>query len=237
MKKIFPLILIFLLAFNARTSAQVLSGEEIQNLVVGEVEDALSARGETRRHEISFLRSFSPISLPEGIVDVKVFLPTSLNYVGTTPVRLNFFVDGRYFREMSIATVVKIFDKAIVCNHDLRIEVPVNDGDFHVEEIPIDGRNEFVKDAKEIRGLVPHRYIRAGSPVTKAYFQTAVVVQSGQPVLIVAKHNGITVSAKGISLMRGRVGALVKVRNETSNKILSAKVIDAQTVEVVSNYA
>ena len=40
MKKIFPLILIFLLAFNARTSAQVLSGEEIQNLVVGEVEDA-----------------------------------------------------------------------------------------------------------------------------------------------------------------------------------------------------
>ena len=237
MKKFFSLILLFLFALTPQTSAQVLSGEEIQKLIVEELETALANRGETRRHEINFLRTFSPTNLPEGVVDVKIFLPTNINYVGSTSVRLNFFVDGRYSREMSVGTLVKVFDKAIVANHDLRIETPVNDSDFHIEEIAVDGRNEFVKDPAEVRGLVPHRFIRAGSPVTKAYFQAAVVVQSGQPVLIVAKHNGISVSAKGICLMRGRVGALIKVKNENSNKVLSARVIDAQTVEAVSNYA
>ena len=40
--------------------------------------------------------------------------------------------------------------------------------------------------------------------------------------------------AKGIAMTRGRIGQVIKVKNEASQKILSAKVIDSQTVEVVS---
>ena len=68
--------------------------------------------------------------------------------------------------------------------------------------------------------------------MTKGYFQQPVVVNAGQRVNIIFNQNGIKVSAKGIIMTRARVGALVKVRNETSGKILTARVIDANTVEV-----
>ena len=45
-------------------------------------------------------------------------------------------------------------------------------------------------------------------------------------------YNGIRATAKGIVMTRGRIGALIKVKNESSQKILTAKVIDAHTVEV-----
>ena len=99
-------------------------------------------------------------------------------------------------------------------------------------EVPIDGRNEFVKEASEVEGLVPHRFVRAGSPVSLSYFQQPVAVNPGQRVTIIVKYRGIRATASGIVMVRGRIGSIVKVKNETSEKILSAKVIDAHTVEV-----
>ena len=133
---------------------------------------------------------------------------------------------------MSFTVSVKIYDSVLVANHDLRIENPVTAADFRTAEVAIDGRNEYIKNVAEVVGLVPHRYIRAGSPVTKAYFQQPVAVNSGQRVTIVLNYNGIRATAKGIVMTRGRIGALIKVKNESSQKILTAKVIDAHTVEV-----
>ena len=197
------------------------------------LEKALIERGETRRHEIFFTQQ-NPVDvkLPEGVVDVKAEIPAQISYISLTPVRVAIFVNGRNVRTMSFTASVKIYDTLIVASHDLRIEVPVTASDFHTAEIAIDGRNEFVKDVKEVIGLVPHRYIRAGSPVTRGYFQQPVAVNNGQHVTIIVNYRGIRATAKGIVMTRGRIGSLVKVKNENSEKILTAKVIDAHTVEV-----
>ena len=197
------------------------------------VERALAERGETRRHEIFFTQQHPyDVKLPEGVVDVKAEVPAQISYISLTPVRTVIYVNGRAYRTVSFTASVKIYDSVIVANHDLRIEVPVTAADFHTAEVVIDGRNEFVKDVTEVVGLVPHRYIRAGSPVTMGYFQQPVAVNSGQRVTIIVNYRGIRATAKGIVMTRGRIGALVKVKNEASEKILSAKVIDAHTVEV-----
>lgn len=196
------------------------------------LEQALAERGETRKHEILFTQNHVDVKLPEGVVDVKTEVPAQISYISLTPVRTIIYVNGRAVRTVSFTARVKIYDSVIVASHDLRIEVPVTAADFHTAEIVIDGRNEYVKDVAEVVGLVPHRYIRAGSPVTKGYFQQPVAVNSGQRVTIIVNHNGIRVTAKGIVMTRARIGELVKVKNETSEKILTGKVIDAHTVEV-----
>ena len=192
----------------------------------------MAERGEFRRHEIFFTQSPPDVKLPDGAVDVQAYLPAQISYVSMTPVRLIIAVNGRTYRTVSFTTSVKVYDAVIVANHDLRIEIPVTAADFHIAEVPVDGRNEFVKDVADISGLVPHRFIRAGSPVTRSYFQQPVAVNSGQHVNIIIKYRGVRAVAKGIVMTRGRIGALVKVKNETSEKILTAKVIDSQTVEV-----
>ena len=231
MKKIFLIATLLLLMMTPRTFAFTISGAEIHTIAMEALEQGLAERGETRRHEIFFTQNITDLKLPEGVVDVKTQLPAQISYISLTPVRVIVFVNGRAFRTMSLTASVKIFDSVLVANHDLRIEVPVTAEDFRIDEVAIDGRNEYVKDITEIVGLVPHRFIRGGAPVTKGYFQQPVAVNTGQRVNIILNWRGIHATAKGIIMTRGRIGSLVKVKNETSEKILTARVIDANTVE------
>ena len=150
-----------------------------------------------------------------------------------TPVTLRIMVDGRTVKVLNFLVNVRIYDTVLVTNHDLRFDEPISESDFRLEEIVVDGRVEPLKDFNAIKGLVPVRMIRAGSPVTIALFQEPLVIEVNQPVRIVTRINGVEVVAKGVSMGRGRIGKVIRVRNETSGKILSGRVIDAQTVEVV----
>ena len=137
------------------------------------------------------------------------------------------------YRDVNFVVSVKVFDYVIIANHDLRMETPVTESDFRLAEIPIDGRAEYVKDIQDVKGLVPHRIIRAGSPVSINYFDQPLVIRSGAPVKIVVNYKGIKASAKGVAMTRGRIGEIIKVKNESSQRIVTARVIDSGTVEVV----
>jgi len=237
MKKIFYALIIlatFISLSPKVFAAQVLSGTRIEELALSEINATLDERGEFRRREIMMMRNLNNITLPEGIIDVKILLPNSINYTTSTPVKARIFVNDKPYRDLNFVVSIKIFDLALVATHDLRIEVPVTESDFRIDEIVIDGRTDYLKDPAEVNGLVPHRFIRAGSPVTINYFQQPVAVESGRMVQILFRRGGLTVSAKGIVMSRGRIGQIVKVKNEVSQKILSARVLDSQTVEVVS---
>ena len=233
MKKFFFVAaLIFMMSLTPRTFAYTIAGADIEAIALAAVEQALAQRGETRRHEIFFMQTAPDLKLPEGVVDVKAHLPAQISYISLTPVRAVVYVNGRAQRTVSFSANIKVYDNVLVANHDLRIEVPVTAADFRTTEIAIDGRNEYIKDTAEVEGLVPHRFIRAGQPVTKSYFQQPVAVNTGQRINIIINYRGIKASAKGIIMTRGRIGSIVKVKNESSEKILSARVIDANTVEV-----
>lgn len=235
MKKIFFIAALILVSLMPHTFAnQIIPGEQIQAMATDEVERILQERGEFRRHEIIFMNNITKASLPNGVIDIKILMPsTSLNYANVTPMRARISINGRNYRDITFGVLVKVYDTVLVANHDLRIEVPVNESDFRVEEIAINGRTEFVKDISEVKGLVPHRYIRAGQPIAVNYFQQPVAVDMGTPVKIIVKRGGLQASAKGIAMSRGRIGQIIKVKNEASQKIISARVVDDQTVEVV----
>ena len=225
---------IFVMNFAPRVFAnQIVPGGQIESMAIAEIETELERRGEFRRHDISLQRPLADITLPNGIIDIKIILPSAaVNYTGVTPVKARISVGGRVYRDVNFVTQVKIFDVALIANHDLRIETPVTEADFRTEEVPVDGRTEYLQSAEGVAGLVPHRLIRAGSPVSMSYFQQPVAVRSNQPVKIVLRYRGIEISANGVTMARGRIGDMIRVKNAVSQKVLSAKVIDAQTVEV-----
>ena len=226
---------IFVMNIAPRVFAnQIVPGSQLEAMAITEVERLLDERGESRRREITLLRPLADISIPNGIIDIKISVPASIiNYNAVTPVKARISIGGKMYRDVNFVVSAKIFDFVLVANHNLRIETPVTEADFRTEEIAVDGRTEYIKDITEILGLVPHRTIRAGSPITMNYFQQPVAVANGHPVKIIVRYKGIEASAKGIALTRGRIGEVIKVRNESSNKIVSAKVIDSGTVEVI----
>lgn len=235
MKKILLALILILTVASTAQAKQVLSGGQIETLALAEIEAALDERGEFRRREINLTRSLTNITLPEGVIDVKILMPsTSISYSTGTPIKARIFVNGKPYRDVNFIASIKIFDLAVVATHDLHIEIPVTESDFRIDEIAVDGRKDYIKDPAELRGLVPHRFIRAGSPVTIDYFQQPMAIEGGSVVKILFRQNGLQVAAKGVAMTRGRIGQIIKVKNETSKKILSARVVDAQTVEVIS---
>ena len=236
MKKfLFIAAVIFVMNFTPCVFAsQILPGGQIASMAISEVERLLDERGETRRREISLVRPLADITLPNGVIDIKVSVPSGVvNYIGVTPVKARISIGGRMYRDVNFVVAVKVFDFVLVANHDLRIEKSVTQEDFRLDEVAIDGRTEYVKDFMEIAGLVPHRVIRAGAPVSLNYFQQPVAVSSGHLVRIIVRYKGIEISANGVAMTRGRIGEIIKVKNESSKKIISARVVDAGTVEVV----
>ena len=236
MRKIFFIAaLIFYFGLTSEVFAnQIIPGKQIEAMAVDEVEKILRERGEFRRHEIILMRNLSNIKVPNGVINMEILLPSSsLSYSSMTSVKARITIGGKAYRDVTFGVLVKIYDNVLVANHDLRIEIPVTESDFRVEEIAIDGRTEYVKDVQEIAGLVPHRYVRAGSPIATNYFQQPVAVQMGSIVKIIVRHGALQATAKGVAMSRGRIGQTIKVKNEASQKIISAKVIDDQTVEVV----
>ena len=217
MKKIiFIAALILALGFSPQVFAnQIVPGKQIEVMATNEVESILKNRGEFRRHELFFANGIADLNLPNGVIDIKIMLPSNtLNYAGMTSCRARISINGKYYRDIVFNMTLKIFDTVLIANHDLTYDVPVT-------------------AIAEVRGLVPLRYVRAGSPVARNYFQQPMAVKSQHPVKIIFRVNGLEVSAKGTAMVSGRIGQVIRVRNDASQRILSVRVIDSQTVEVI----
>lgn len=79
-------------------------------------------------------------------------------------------------------------------------------------------------------GQSTRRPIRGGQVLQQRFLQPQILIQRGQAVQIVARHDGIEVSVPGEALQSGGRDELIRVRNLGSKRIISAVVLDAGSV-------
>lgn len=91
-------------------------------------------------------------------------------------------------------------------------------------------RRGYYNRLDDVVGLAAKRRIRAGQAITPALLEQAMAVKRGEPVKIVASHDGIEASTSGEALGDGQPGEVIRVRNAGSGKVIDAKVIDAGVV-------
>ena len=231
--KFWIFLLLILIAVPMSVNAQVISGKDIEAATINKIDMVLDNRGDMRRREVHFFHQMQNVVLPDGMASIEVDMPGRINYAGMTSVIARFRVDGRICKTLSYTVRVRIYDVVLIAEHDLTYDKAINANDFRQDEVVVDGRTNYIKDFSLIRNLVPSHMIRAGSPVTINMFRTAMVVAANQPVRLRIRYHGIEASAKGIAMNRGRVGEMIKVKNESSGKIITGRVVDEQTVEVI----
>ena len=237
MKKIFLnfiLLFTFLVPIQIQiANAQIISGEEIQAATINRIDNFLNDRGDYRRREVQFFHNISDIMIPDGLASIEIDMPSRINYAGMTSITARCRIEGRIVKSLNFTVRIRIYDVVLTAAHDLIHDKKINLSDFREEEIAIDGRSDYIKDFNQIKNLVPSFLIRSGSPVTINMFRSAMVIQTNQPVRLLIRYHGLEVSAKGIAMNRGRIGEMIRVKNESSGKIITGKIIDEQTVEVI----
>lgn len=90
---------------------------------------------------------------------------------------------------------------------------------------------DALSQVEALQGMSPRSSLRVGQLLQKRQLQAALLVRRGDKLRIVARQAGIEVQAHGEALEAGARDALIKVRNSSSGRTITARVLDAGLVE------
>lgn len=85
-------------------------------------------------------------------------------------------------------------------------------------------RGGYVTAPDEVIGLTVKRRVRDLQPVAASMFEQPLLVTRGQTVVMLAEQSGISIKAMGEAQKKGRKGDLIKVKNKSSGKVVTAVV-------------
>lgn len=90
----------------------------------------------------------------------------------------------------------------------------------------------WVTDINSLVGMTAKRNISPARPVAPGMLQMPVLVKRDQPVMMIAQSGTIAIQTQGTALKDGRKGEAIRVRNDSSQRIVTATVTDAGVVKI-----
>ena len=99
------------------------------------------------------------------------------------------------------------------------------------QEISNQNYNHF-SSFSDVSGREARRTIRPNRVIKSSMLQEALLVHKKETVMIYAMNSKLKISMKGTALRSGRYNQMIKVRNNSSHKIIEALVIERGIVSV-----
>ncbi|MBU5602642.1 flagellar basal body P-ring formation chaperone FlgA [Citrobacter sp. S55_ASV_140] len=107
--------------------------------------------------------------------------------------------------------------------------------DLQLKKFNISNQREgLMTNIDEAIGLTSKRALQPDKPITRSELVLPVLVKRDQPVMIVSHMAGITASMPGVALKNGRKGDVIKIRNSSSQRIISGMVDDTGVVTTLT---
>lgn len=91
----------------------------------------------------------------------------------------------------------------------------------------------FAWDAVQLQGAQLRQGVGAYRPIELDDVEQAKAVRSGSSVMLIARVNGLGIEVQGIAMQRGGIGDVIKVKNLSSKKILTGKIVAVGRVEIL----
>lgn len=92
-------------------------------------------------------------------------------------------------------------------------------------------RQGFMLDPQRALGQQARRNLQPGEALRQSILEAPIAVSRGQTVSLESQAGSIIVSTQGEALSNGRVGEQIRVRNISSERIISANVVGEGRVE------
>ncbi|MDY6295834.1 MAG: flagellar basal body P-ring formation chaperone FlgA [Schwartzia succinivorans] len=213
---------------------QTVSQEQMKEAAEAFLHESLEAAVMEGRYELECVHLPRPMEIPLGAVSFQVQTSGGLRFWGNTSVEITPVVDGVPSRTIRCHYRIHLYDNIVVAARPLQPETPLTAADVRLEEREIGTKGKrFFTRIDEVLGKVTARPVTIGRALERSMIKSKVVLQPGTLVTLVASVNGVEVKMEGTTLQPGREGEIIRVRNNSSRRIIRAKVIDATTVEVV----
>jgi len=132
----------------------------------------------------------------------------------------------------NVAVTVRVFGPALIAARPLAAGAPVQADDVRVAEV------EWTREAQGVATTIAQldqrvlaRPIASGQPIALSALRAPQVIGQGEPVRLIGRGNGFSISAEGIALASAVAGQTVRVRTD-AGKILTGVARAGRQVEV-----
>ena len=214
-------------------AAQVLPSNAIEETGQQAINDQLKKINETRKYTIESITIPKTLNLPQGAVSYSANIPGGVKPALPTSVEISVLIDGKLYKKVSYRARVHIYQDVLTATRAINRGEKIAESDLNVISKEVNAYSgACLTDSKDAIGFVMGRSVSAGTILLKAMVEKPIVVQRGFPLHMIVNVNGISVQMEGTALESGRVGDRIRVRNESSRKILYGKVLDNKAVEI-----
>jgi flagella basal body P-ring formation protein FlgA len=141
--------------------------------------------------------------------------------------------DGSTPWSLFVPVTVKVMAKIAVATNSLPRGSIIQSSDITMELRDISRLHRgFIEEANSVVGKKLRQQIRKNQVITPSRLVAPLTIKRNNRVLIRASNRAIQVSMAGKALQNGSLGQIIRVKNESSNKEVDARVIAPGIVEV-----
>jgi flagella basal body P-ring formation protein FlgA len=182
---------------------------------------------------IKEIRVPEEVVLSRGQISYKVTAANNQPLRGNCSVAVEFSVNGYDQKKIWATVAIEILSPVVVTRKPLGRYKPIGEDDIELKTMDVsDLPDDVITDPEAVLGMRTIRAIGAQVPLRADSVELPLLVKRGDLVVIIAESKGLKITTRGQVKKKGRLGEQIPVVNLDSNKVLYARVIDANTVKV-----
>ena len=213
------------------TGGQVIDGKLLTETASAKLKNSLP----TRQNEeiiLSLLQDVPDLVAPLGVITYGL-APQSIRFGTPQTIYLQVLADGVLFQKVPIKYEIKRFAAVVTVTEPIAARTILTPESVRLSWMEISRLPAgYLTDASKVVGLVVLRSLPAGSVLFSPHIDRAVLIKRGAAVIILASSDNVVATAPGIALSDGREGNQISVRNTVTKRIVTARVLSKETVEV-----
>jgi flagella basal body P-ring formation protein FlgA len=182
---------------------------------------------------IKKIRLDRPVLVPAGEMAILVRAPKHTDWLGAIPFSVHILVRNRLAKKITVPATIEVWSDVFVAAKPLGRGQPITSDSIKIVHMNL-GRapSNAIVSKEQVLGKRVNRSIAANSILRSDQIDTPPVVKRGDLVLVVAQSQALKISIKGVAKQDGKRGEQIRVQNMRSKRIITAQVLDGQTVQV-----
>lgn len=129
---------------------------------------------------------------------------------------------------------VKVFMPVITASHPLLPGSRINPNDFQTIEMDVASLPAgYLSSPEQVLNKILKRPLGMGAVFSPEVISTAPLIRRGEQVILLAETAGMQIRASGKALTDGAEGAVIQVRNLSSQRIIEGVVTSAGIVKII----
>ena len=224
----------FLFFFSSHlctASPAVIKGETIKAAVKAYVEKNMPWPKGTVQVEFSDM--VPDLSLPGEKIICRVQSKRNETFIGNSSFIVKFYENDVFLKQETIKAKLEVLMDVVISTKSLSRNVKIDRNDVKLVKRRFNRTpSNIISSLDDVVGMKLRTSVKLNTEISKNMVKRIPMVKKGKPVRIILDNGLMSLTTIGLSEQDGMQGDLIKVRNESSKKVIYVRVMGNSLVKM-----